>query len=497
MTVLALDQGTTSSRAIVFDRRSRALVTAQREFTQHFPRPGWVEHDARQIWQTQLRVAREALSRVDAKAVQALAITNQRETTVLWDRATGEPVAPAIVWQDRRTAGLCDALRARGEAQRIQRATGLVLDAYFSGTKLAWLLDHVPQARQRAERGELAFGTIDSWLIWKLTAGRVHATDASNASRTLLFNLHTLDWDDAMLRLFGIPRALLPQVRASSGDFGSTEASLLGVSLPITGVAGDQQAATFGQACFAPGMAKNTYGTGCFMLMNTGTAVVPSRHRLLTTVGWQGPAEAPHRTAYCLEGSVFMAGATVQWLRDGLKIIERASDVEALAASVPDTGDVYLVPAFAGLGAPDWDAHARGTLVGMTRGTARAHIARAALEAIALQSADMFDAMVHDSGIALKELRVDGGAARNDLLMQMQADLLGVPVMRPATTETTALGAAYLAGLHCGLWQGADDLAAQWQAERRFEPRVSDPVRREKLARWREAVQRSRGWARD
>ena len=497
MTVLALDQGTTSSRAIVFDRDSRALATAQREFTQHFPQPGWVEHDAQEIWQTQLTVAREALSRVDAKAVRALAITNQRETTVLWDRATGEPVAPAIVWQDRRTATACDALRARGEAPRIQRATGLVLDAYFSGTKLAWLLDHVPRARERAERGELAFGTIDTWLIWKLTGGRVHATDASNASRTLLFNLHTLQWDEAMLRLFGIPRALLPQVRPSSGDFGHTDAALLGVALPITGVAGDQQAATFGQACFSPGMAKNTYGTGCFMLMNTGTAAVPSRHRLLTTVGWQGPAGVPQRTAYCLEGSVFMAGATVQWLRDGLKIIEKASDVEALAASVPDTGDVYLVPAFAGLGAPDWDGQARGTLVGMTRGTTRAHIARAALEAIALQSADMFDAMARDSGIALKELRVDGGASRNDLLMQMQADLLGVPVVRPATTETTALGAAYLAGLACGLWRGADEIRAQWRVERRFEPRLGDAARRAKLARWREAVQRSRNWARD
>ena len=497
MSVLALDQGTTSSRAIVFDRAGRTLAAAQREFTQHFPQPGWVEHDAQEIWQTQLDVAREALARVDAREVRAIGITNQRETTVLWDRRSGQPVAPAIVWQDRRTAGACDALRARGEAPRIQRATGLVLDAYFSATKLAWLLDHVPRARERAERGELAFGTVDSWLVWKLTGGRVHATDASNASRTLLFNLRTLQWDDAMLRLFGIPRALLPEVRPSSGDFGHTDAALLGVSLPIAGVAGDQQAATFGQACFAPGMAKNTYGTGCFMLMNTGTAAVPSRHRLLTTVGWQGPHDAARRTAYCLEGSVFMAGATVQWLRDGLKIIERASDVEALAASVADSGDVYLVPAFAGLGAPDWDGHARGTLVGMTRGTTRAHIARAALEAIALQTADMFDAMARDSGIALKELRVDGGASRNDLLMQMQADFLGVPVVRPVTTETTALGAAYLAGLSAGVWRGAAEISAQWQVQRRFEPRMGDAARRAKLARWREAVQRSRGWARD
>lgn len=496
MSVLALDQGTTSSRAIVFDRQGRSVAVAQREFRQYFPKPGWVEHDANEIWQTQLAVAREALARAAGATVRALAITNQRETTVLWDRANGEPVAPAIVWQDRRTASACDALRAHGEAARIQRATGLVLDAYFSATKLAWLLDHVPRARERAERGELAFGTIDSWLVWKLTAGAVHATDASNASRTLLFNLRTLQWDDAMLRLFNIPRALLPQVLPSSGHFGASDASLLGVSLPITGVAGDQQAATFGQACFAPGMAKNTYGTGCFMLMNTGTAAVPSRHRLLTTVGWQGPMDAPRRTAYCLEGSVFMAGATVQWLRDGLQIIDKAAEVEALAASVADTGDVYLVPAFAGLGAPDWDGHARGTLVGMTRGTTRAHIARAALEAIALQTADMFDAMAHDSGIALKELRVDGGASRNDLLMQMQADFLGVPVVRPVTTETTALGAAYLAGLSAGVWSGADEIASQWQAERRFEPRLGDAARRAKLARWREAVQRSRDWAR-
>ena len=373
-----------------------------------------------------------------------------------------------------------------------------MLDAYFSGTKLQWLLDHVPRARERAERGELAFGTVDSWLVWNLTGGPrggVHVTDASNASRTLLFNIHRLAWDDELLALFDIPRALLPQVVPSSGVVGESATGLLGRAIPIGGIAGDQQAATFGQACFAPGMAKNTYGTGCFMLMNTGTAAVASRHRLLTTVGWQGPAAQPHRTAYCLEGSVFMAGATVQWLRDGLQIIGSAAEVEPLAASVPDTGDVFLVPAFAGLGAPDWDSYARGTLVGMTRGTTRAHIARAALESIALQTADMFSAMALDSGIALKELRVDGGACSNNLLMQMQADLLGVPVVRPRVTETTALGAAYLAGLATGFWADASEIAAQWSVDRRFEPSLADAPRLARLARWRQATQRARAWA--
>ncbi|WHZ10222.1 MAG: Glycerol kinase [Burkholderiaceae bacterium] len=513
--ILALDQGTTSSRALLIDRAGRIAALVQREFRQHFPHPGWVEHDAEEIWATQLAVARECIEKLpkaqtvssqDAINIVAIGIANQRETTVLWERATGKPVAPAIVWQDRRTAAQCDALRARGLAQRIQRKTGLVLDAYFSGTKLAWLLEHVPGARRRAERGELAFGTIDSWLIYKLTKGRVHATDASNASRTLLFDLRRLAWDDELLRLFGIPRALLPRIVPSSGVLGEADAALFGAPIPIAGVAGDQQAATFGQACFAPGMAKNTYGTGCFMLMNTGTAAVASRNRLLTTVGWQGPlaqpsaargrSEADRRTAYCLEGSVFMAGATVQWLRDGLQLIPSAPSVEQLAASVPDTGDVYLVPAFAGLGAPDWDGHARAALVGMTRGTTRAHVARAALEAIALQVADVFGAMARDAGFALSELRVDGGASRNDLLMQMQADFLGVPVLRPRQTETTAVGAAYLAGLAVGQWSGADEIAAQWALERRFEPGLAAAVRAEKQARWREAVDRSRGWAR-
>lgn len=495
--VLALDQGTTSSRAIVFDRAGQAVAVAQREFQQHFPHPGWVEHDPREIWATQHAVALEAMESAGAQAgdFAGIGITNQRETTVLWDRATGQPVANAIVWQDRRTAPRCDALRAQGRAARIQQKTGLVIDAYFSGTKLEWLLDHVPGARARAERGELAFGTVDSWLIWNLTGGRVHATDASNASRTMLFNLRTQDWDDELLALLNVPRAVLPQVVPSSGVIAETESLLLGAALPIAGIAGDQQAATFGQACFQPGMAKNTYGTGCFMLMNTGAAPVASRNRLLTTVGWQGPGASENRTAYCLEGSVFMAGATVQWLRDGLQIIQSAPEVESLAAQVGDTDDVYLVPAFAGLGTPDWDGYARGTLVGMTRGTGRAHIARAALEAIALQSADVFAAMTRDARIPLRELRVDGGASRNNLLMQMQADFLGVPVVRPQVTETTALGAAYLAGLATGFWRDADEIAAQWQADRRFEPRLGETQRVAKLRRWREAVERAKGWA--
>ena len=495
--ILSLDQGTTSSRAVVFDRSGQPVAIAQREFAQHFPQPGWVEHDAHEIWQSQLAVMQEVLRKAGIPATQlrAMGLTNQRETTVLWDRRTGEPVAPAIVWQDRRTAAHCEALRAAGLGSKIARKTGLVLDAYFSGTKLAWLLDHVPGARVRAERGELAFGTVDSWLVWQLTGGRVHATDPSNASRTLLFNLKTGAWDAELLAMFNIPPEVLPQVLPSCGVVAETDAALLGVSVPIAGWAGDQQAALFGQACFAPGMAKNTYGTGCFMLMNTGDRPVASRHRLLSTVAWQGPAGAERSMAYALEGSVFMAGATVQWLRDGLQIIQRASDVEALAASVPDTGDVFLVPAFAGLGAPDWDGQARGTLLGMTRGTGRAHIARAALEAIALQTADVFQAMSADSGLPLTELRVDGGASRNHLLMQIQANVLGVPVVRSRVTETTALGAAYLAGLATDFWSGADEMAAQWQEECRFEPEWGSVRRQDLHARWREAVARSRKWA--
>ncbi len=492
--LLALDQGTTSSRAILFDRQGRLLAVEQREFAQHFPQPGWVEHDAEEIWHSQLAVAHAVLRRqgLGPRDVAAIGITNQRETTVLWDRATGEPLAPAIVWQDRRTTGACDALRAAGHEPDIQQRTGLVLDAYFSATKLAWLLDHVPGARARAERGELAFGTVDSWLIWRLTGGRVHATDPSNASRTLLFNLHTLDWDDVLLECFRIPRALLPAVRPSSGDFGSCDVAHFGGPIPIAGVAGDQQAATFGQACFREGMAKNTYGTGCFMLMNAGTRPVHSRHRLLGTVGWRLAGQAP---VYCLEGSVFMAGATVQWLRDGLQMIRQAAEVEALAASVPDSGDVFLVPAFAGLGAPHWDGHARAALLGMTRGTTRAHIARAALDAIALQSADVFEAMAADAGLPLTELRVDGGASANDLLMQLQADALGVPVLRPRITETTALGAACLAGLAVGVWRDPQEVAGLWRVDRVFEPAVSDDQRQARRARWAQAVARTREWA--
>jgi glycerol kinase len=495
--ILALDQGTTSSRAILFDRAGQVVAVAQREFRQIFPKPGWVEHDAREIWDTQYAVAAEVLKRngIAAADVEAIGIANQRETTVLWDRKTSQPVANAIVWQDRRTAGHCDDLRAAGLAGKIQKKTGLVLDAYFSGTKLQWLLDNVPGARARADRGELAFGTVDAWLLWKLTGGRVHATDASNASRTLLFNIHTLKWDSELLKLFNIPESVLPEVVPSSGVMGDTVDALFGAPIEIAGVAGDQQAATFGQACFAPGMAKNTYGTGCFMLMNTGTAAVASRHKLLTTVAWQGPHGARSSACYALEGSVFMAGATVQWLRDGLKMIRSADEIEALAASVPDTGDVYLVPAFAGLGSPWWDGHARGTLLGMTRGTSHAHIARAALESIALQSADVFGAMALDAGINLLELRVDGGACRNNLLMQMQADFLGVPVVRPKVTETTALGAAYLAGMATGFWSGADEVAAQWVVDRRFEPSMKPDARARKAARWQQAVARSREWA--
>jgi glycerol kinase len=494
--ILALDQGTTSSRAILFNRAGQAAATAQQEFRQIFPQPGWVEHDAREIWASQLAVAREAISKAGGvMGVHGIGITNQRETTVLWDRKTGQPVANAIVWQDRRTASRCDELRAQGKAGVIQRKTGLVIDAYFSGTKLQWLLDNVPGARARANKGELAFGTVDSWLIWNLTGGRVHATDASNASRTMLFNLLTMQWDEELLKLLRIPRGVLPEVVPSSAILGETDASLFGASIPIAGVAGDQQAATFGQACFAPGMAKNTYGTGCFMLMNTGPVAVPSRNKLLTTVGWLGPVGQARRVTYCLEGSVFMAGATIQWLRDGLQMIQTAPEVEALAGLVPDTGDVYLVPAFAGLGAPDWDGYARGTLVGMTRGTTRAHIARAALEAIALQVADVFEAMARDSGIALKELRVDGGACSNNLLMQMQADFLGVPVVRPILTETTALGAACLAGLATGFWNNAQEISAHWAVERRFEPQMPAQARASKLRRWRQAVERSKAWA--
>ena len=486
--VLALDQGTTSSRAILFDHDGNIHAMAQREFGQHFPQPGWVEHDAGEIWQCQIGVAVEALQKanISARQVAAIGITNQRETTVLWDRITGAPLYHAIVWQDRRTAPLCEQLRAAGHEDMFTARTGLMLDPYFSGTKLRWLLDNVPGARERAERGELAFGTIDTWLVWNLSGGRLHITDTSNASRTLLCNIHSGDWDDDLLALLDIPRSVLPQIRDSSAVYGEAEAHWLGAAIPIAGIAGDQQAATFGQACLAPGMAKNTYGTGCFMLMNTGQQAIPSAHRLLTAVLWQFGG----RATYALEGSVFMGGAIVQWLRDGLGIITSSNEVEPLAASVPDTGGVTLVPAFAGLGAPWWSPGARAALSGLTRGTTRAHIARAALEAIALQSADLLTAMGRDSTVPLAELRVDGGAARNNLLMQLQADLLGVPVVRPRVTETTALGAAYLAGLAVGYWQTPEEVMANWQLDRRFEPSISDSLRRERLDLWQQAVRK-------
>ena len=493
--VLAIDQGTTSSRSLLIDAEGRIAALAQREFTQHFPRPGWVEHDAREIWETQLATMAEALrdARATPRDVAAVGITNQRETTVLWDRSTGEPVAPAIVWQDRRTAGACEQLRAAGHEPEVSARTGLVLDPYFSGTKLAWLLDHVPGARARAERGELAFGTVDSWLLFKLSGHRRHVTDVTNASRTLLLNLQTSDWDDQLLELLNVPRACLPEVIDSCLEASAAiEIDLDGTRLPVTGIAGDQQAALFGQACFEPGMAKNTYGTGCFALMNTGKEPHASRHRLLTTVAWRrGTCQ------YALEGGVFMGGATVQWLRDGLGIIRHSYEIEGLALSVADTGDVYLVPAFAGLGAPQWDPAARGTIVGLTRGSTRAHIARAALESIAFQTADLIEAMQQDAGQPLSELRVDGGASRNDLLMQFQANLLGVPVLRPTNTETTAFGAAALAGLGIGFWQSQSELTSLWKLEKRFEPHMPREEAARRRDRWRQAVERSRAWAQE
>jgi glycerol kinase len=489
--ILAFDQGTTSSRAMVFDRSAHILATAQREFTQHFPQPGWVEHDADEIWASQLAVAQQALAQLPDAAIAAIGITNQRETTVLWDRATHRPVAAAIVWQDRRTASYCDELKAAGHEQMIREKTGLVIDAYFSGTKLKWLLDNVPGARERAARGELAFGTIDSWLIFKLTEGKVHATDVSNASRTLLFNINALDWDAELLALMDIPRKVLPQIVSSSAVLGHTACEGLPKGIPIAGVAGDQQAALFGQACHQPGMAKNTYGTGCFMLMNTGETPVMSHNRLLTTVAWRIGGV----THYALEGSVFMAGAAVQWLRDGLGILEKSADVEALANSVADSGGVYLVPAFVGLGAPYWDANARAAILGLTRGSTRAHIARATIEAIAFQSAELGHAMRNDAAIDLTELRVDGGAAVNNLLMQFQADLLGIPVVRPAVTETTALGAAFLAGLAVGYWRDQAEIAALWSREHTFTSMISRAEADEKMRGWRRAVERSQAWA--
>ena len=486
--ILALDQGTTSSRAIVFDHAGSIIAVAQKEFPQIFPRPGWVEHDPRDIWSSQAGVAAEALTKANISAadVAAIGITNQRETTLVWDRSTGAPICNAIVWQDRRTAPMCDRLKARKLERVIRRKTGLVIDAYFSATKVQWILQNVKGARARAKAGKLAFGTVDSWLIWNLTGGKVHVTDASNASRTMLFDITKGEWDDELLKIFDVPRSMLPEVRSSSEVYGHTE--LLGTAIPIAGIAGDQQAALFGQACLKPGMVKNTYGTGCFMLMNTGTKRIASKHNLLTTVAWR----IGDRTEYALEGSIFIAGAVVQWLRDGLEFFRSSPEVEALAASVPDTGGVYLVPAFAGLGAPHWDAHARGTIVGLTRGTTKAHIARAALEGIALQVMDVLKAMEADSGIKLKELRVDGGASANDLLMQLQADLLKVPVVRPKVAETTALGAAYLAGLAVGYWKNQADIAKQWQTDKRFTAAMKPAVRDRIAKGWVRALSQAR-----
>jgi glycerol kinase len=489
--ILALDQGTTSSRAILFDHRGRIAGSAAQEYPQHFPQPGWVEHDPRDIWNSQLAVARQVLAdnRVEAKDIRAIGIANQRETTVVWDRRTGEPIANAIVWQDRRTADYCEQLRAEGRAKFICETTGLVLDAYFSATKLKWLLDHVPGARDRARKGELCFGTVDSWLAWQLCG--VHVTDVSNASRTMLFNIHLMRWDADLLKLFDIPEQVLPQVVSSSEEVGTTHAVLFGAPIAVAGIAGDQQAATFGQACHQPGMVKNTYGTGCFMLMHSGRHPRVSHNRLLSTVGWR----VDGATDYMLEGSVFMGGATVQWLRDGLGIIRQSGDVEALASSVPDSGGVFLVPAFVGLGAPHWDPYARGTIVGLTRGSTKAHIARAAVEAIAYQSAELLAAMQKDAAIPVAEVRADGGAARNDMLMQFQSDLLGVPVLRPRVTETTALGAAYLAGLAVGFWESQQEIAAQWECERRFEPAMDPGQRAELLSLWARATERAKAWA--
>ena len=491
--ILALDQGTSSSRAILVDSTSRILAVSQRELPQIYPQPGWVEQDPEAIWSSQLAAMRAVMDQahLTASDIAAVGITNQRETTIVWDRTTGQPIFNALVWQDHRSAPLCDLLKSQGHEPLFQQKTGLILDAYFSGSKIRWLLDNVEGARARANAGQLCFGTVDTWLIWKLTGGQSHLTDVTNASRTLLFNIHTLDWDDELLALLDIPRSMLPSVVPSSGECAKIGPLLSGV--PICGIAGDQQAALFGQMCLHPGMVKNTYGTGCFMLMQTGDTPVASRHRLLTTIAWQIGAHVQ----YALEGSVFIGGAAVQWLRDGLGIIGSSAEVEALAASVPDNGGIYFVPALSGMGAPYWDADARGLIIGLTRGTTRAHIARATLEGIALQVTDLLTAMQADSGITIHELRVDGGASANKLLMQMQADLLGVPVVQSSTPESTVMGAAFLAGLGSGYWTSLEDLASRWARGETFVPTISAPSRQAQLARWQEAVSRSRNWSKD
>jgi len=515
--ILALDQGTTSSRSVLVNEKGELISSAQRDFTQHYPKPGWVEHDPEAIWNSQLATARKC---VRGKIIDAIGLTNQRETTVLWNRTTGKPIAPAIVWQDRRTAALCEDLRRNRKENTFCKKTGLLLDPYFSGTKIRWLLDHVPGARKLAAKGDLAFGTIDSWLVWKLTRGESHITDVTNASRTLLFNIHTGSWDSTLLSLLDIPESILPRVVSCSGDLAMADKKWFGQPIPITGIAGDQQAALFGQACFSPGMIKNTYGTGCFLLMNTGGKPAVSKHKLLSTVAWklasqseaatanravaaalrlprrsQTKADAVSPIVYALEGSVFSGGSVVQWLRDGLGIIKKSGDIEALARKVTDSGDVILVPAFTGLGAPVWDASARGLIIGVTRGTTAAHIARAAVECIAFQVADVVEAMQNDAHIPLKELRVDGGASVNNHLMQFQADLLGLPVVRSTNTESTAMGAAYLAGLGAGIWKSTKDISRLWKVDRIFEPKMKSSERGERRALWLKARGRATKWA--
>ena len=491
--ILALDQGTTSSRSIVFDKHGNIVSTAQKEFRQIFPQPGWVEHDAEEIWSTQFGTMAEAVAKanITMKQIAGIGITNQRETTVVWDRKSGLPIYNAIVWQDRRTAAFCDELKSAGHANAIQQKTGLVIDAYFSATKLKWILDNVPGAGTRAEKGELAFGTIDSWLVWKLSGGNIHVTDVSNASRTMLLNIHSCDWDDELLDLFTIPRSVLPEVKPSSKIYGTTGNIVPEIKLPIAGIAGDQQAALFGQMCTKPGMVKNTYGTGCFMLMNTGTKAIVSKNNLLTTIAWQ----IDNKTEYALEGSVFIAGAVVQWLRDGLKIIRNSTEIEALAATVKDNEGVYIVPAFAGLGTPHWNQHARGSIFGLTRGSSNAHIARAAIDSIAYQTYDVLKAMEADAGISIAELRVDGGATINNSLMQFQSDILNTKVIRPKITETTALGAAYLAGLAVGYWKNIDDIQKQWLVDKEFTPLMDNKKRNELVNGWQRAVKAAIAWA--
>jgi len=490
--ILSLDQGTTSSRAILFDNQGAIAAVAQKEFHQIYPQPGWVEHDPMEIWSTQASVAAEVIIKagLDGGRIAAIGITNQRETTIVWDRESGKPVHNAIVWQDRRTSATCDQLKQQGYGPLVQEKTGLVIDAYFSGTKIKWILDNVPGAREKANKGQLAFGTVDTWLIWNFSKGKLHVTDVTNASRTMLYNIHTLQWDHELLQLLDIPASMLPEVKSSSEVYGHSEATLTPFRIPIAGIAGDQQAALFGQMCIAPGMVKNTYGTGCFMVLNTGTKAIPSRNNLLTTIAWQINGE----TTYALEGGIFIGGAVVQWLRDGLGIIRHSADVEKLATSVDSSDGVYLVPAFAGLGAPYWNQYARGTMVGMTRGTTAAHIARAALESIALQTLDVLHAMEADAGMSIQELRVDGGATANNHLMQFQADILGAKVVRPHITETTALGAAYLAGLAVGFWDSIATISSQWQVDKTFSPAMDADKRSNLTKGWKRAIKAAQAW---